>query len=662
MTTRRYLANAIRALSMDAVEKAQSGHPGMPMGMADIAEVLWNDFLRFNPKNPNWANRDRFVLSNGHGSMLLYSILHLTGYDLSIEDLRAFRQLHSKTAGHPEYAETPGVETTTGPLGQGIANAVGMAIAEQKMAHDFNRDKFNIVDHHTYAFVGDGCLMEGVSHEACELAGTLGLGKLIVIWDDNGISIDGKVANWFSTDVAKRFSAYNWQVIEKINGHDAAAIADAIKQAKDNTIQPTLICCKTTIGFGSPNKAGSAASHGAPLGSEEIAAAKAQLEWPHAAFEIPPDIYAAYDGSKRGQQLEDTWQNLFDEYGKTHPQLASEFNRRVSGELPDNWQTTCDNIIANYNNHAKSNATRKSSLEVLNALQPILPEILGGSADLSGSNCTKFSNAKSFARGDCSGNYIHYGVREFGMSAMMNGICLHGGLIPYGGTFLVFSDYARNAVRLSAMMQQKVIYVYSHDSIGLGEDGPTHQPIEHAASLRLIPGLDVWRPADATETAVAWQCMIEANNPSCILLTRQNVEQYHREQETLTQVARGAYTLLQVENADTVIMATGSEVEIAMHAAKQLNEQGHKVNVVSMPCLDRFDQQDEQYKKTVLPDNLVRRFAIEAGSTDLWYKYVGNFGKVFGINRFGISAPYEQAYAELGLTVDNIVKQIGDYK
>lgn len=659
MINKRRLANAIRALSMDSVQAANSGHPGMPMGMADIAEVLWNDFLKFNPKNPSWQNRDRFVLSNGHGSMLIYSMLHLTGYDLSIDDLKAFRQLHSKTPGHPEVDETPGVETTTGPLGQGIANAVGFALAEQKLAAEFNRDDFNIVDHHTYVFLGDGCLMEGISHEVCAFAGTLGLGKLIAIWDDNGISIDGKVANWFSDNTPKRFEAYNWQVIDAVDGHDPEAIAAAIAAAKSETSKPTLICCKTTIGFGSPNKAGSEKSHGSPLGEDEIAATKAALNWEYGPFVIPDDVYAAFNGTKQGAALEETWHTLFKAYAQAHPDLAKAYKHRMAATLPDDWETLCQNMLAAFNNNPKANATRKSSLEVLNILQPALPQLLGGSADLSGSNCTRFANAKDITANNLNGNYLQYGVREFGMSAIMNGLSLHGGILPYGGTFLVFSDYARNAIRLSAIMKQKVIYVFSHDSIGLGEDGPTHQPVEQTSSLRLIPGLDVWRPADGTETAIAWKNALERQNPSCILLTRQNTTQYHRDMETLACAERGAYNLMVSDQPEMLILATGSEVELAMQLAERLKDQGRAVNVISMPCVELFEEQDQAYKDTLLPRTVKHRIAIEAGSGDLWYKYVGEQGTVISVEQFGISAPYKDAYETLGFGLENMMKQIG---
>lgn len=658
MTNKKYLANAIRALAMDAVQQANSGHPGMPMGMADIAEVLWNDFLKFNPKNPAWFNRDRFVLSNGHGSMVLYAILHLTGYDLSIEDLKQFRQLHSKTPGHPEVGETPGVETTTGPLGQGLANAVGMAIAEEKLACDFNRDHFKIVDHYTYVFLGDGCLMEGISHEACSLAGTLGLGKLIAFWDDNGISIDGKVVDWFQDNTPLRFRAYHWHVIENVDGHDSEAIDAAIREAKSITDKPSLICCKTVIGFGSPNKAGSEKCHGSPLGDAEISASKASMNWPHAAFVIPKEIYQAFDATTRGQLLEKAWQTEFDEYSKVYPELAMEYQRRMTKQLPKGWDTLWQNIIAHCNSSTKPNATRKSSLEILNLLEPALPELFGGSADLSESNCSKAHTAKNIRPHHFDGNYLHYGVREFGMSAIMNGLRLSGGLIPYGGTFLVFSDYARNAIRLAALMKQKVIFVYSHDSIGLGEDGPTHQPVEQLSSLRLIPGLDVWRPADATETAIAWKLALEHENPSCILLSRQNLAQYQRSKESLASVARGAYNLVATDKPDMILMATGSEVELAVEAAKQLTARGKAVNVVSMPCMELFEKQDQAYKDSVLPKSVKHRVAIEAGRGDLWYKYVGDHGNIVGVEQFGLSAPYQVVYEQLGFGLDSILTLI----
>lgn len=655
MPSKQDLANAIRALSMDSVQKADSGHPGMPMGMADIAIVLWHQFLKHNPCNPKWFNRDRFVLSNGHGSMLLYSLLHLTGYDLSIEDLKQFRQLHSKTPGHPEYGETPGVETTTGPLGQGIAMAVGMAMAEKKLAHDFNQNAFAIIDHFTYVFLGDGCLMEGVSHEACSLAGTYGLGKLIAFWDNNGISIDGKTANWFTDNTPQRFRAYGWQVIEAVDGHDHNAIENAIIAAQADTEKPTLICCHTNIGFGSPNLSGSEKSHGSPLGQDEITLTREQLGWSHPPFVIPENIYDTLNAKERGVAAEEAWHKVFADYRHAHGELATTLMRQMHGELPNDWHAHVDQFISTCNTDSKATATRKSSLACLNHYQPILPELLGGSADLSGSNCTKFKKAIPFGDHSCHGNYIHYGVREFGMSAIMNGLALHGGLIPFGGTFLVFSDYARNAIRLSAMMRQKVIYVYSHDSIGLGEDGPTHQPIEQAASLRLIPNVHVWRPCDATETAAAWKCALQYQGPSCLLLTRQDVMQHHRAKDMLADIQKGAYVLQSAKNAEILIMATGSEVELAVQAANQLNAKGHATMVVSAPCLDIFDQQHFAYRELVLPKHIKKRIAIEAGCRNSWYKYVGDEGHILGIDQFGVSAPYKEAYKVFDFTVEHIL-------
>lgn len=665
MQSRRHLANAIRALSMDAVQAANSGHPGMPMGMADIAEVLWRDFLHHNPNNPNWTNRDRFVLSNGHGAMLLYSLLHLTGYELTIEDLKQFRQLHSKTPGHPEYGDTPGVETTTGPLGQGLANSVGMAIAERLMATRYNRPDFDLIDHFTYAFCGDGCLMEGISHEACSLAGTLGLGKLIVLYDDNGISIDGDVTGWFTDDTVKRFEAYGWQVLPQVDGHDAEAVAKAIREARAEGHRPSLICCKTQIGFGAPNLAGSAASHGAPLGLEEVAAARRQLDWSHEPFSIPKDVYAAWDARDKGQQLEQAWQDLFNQYQQEHPQLAAELTRRLKGELPPAWGEHCEKFLCEVQAQGKAMATRKASLQCLNSVGPLLPELIGGSADLTGSNCTAWSDSKILTHDDFSGNYIEYGVREFAMSAIMNGMALYGGFIPYSGTFLTFTDYARNAVRLSALMKQKVIQVYTHDSIGLGEDGPTHQPIEHAAMLRLTPGINVWRPADLPETAVAWQHSIEYQGPSCLLLTRQNVPHYARDSKTLANIERGGYILFEPQavklgeqTLDAIIIATGSEVALAMAAAEKLQSDDVQVRVVSMPCCEVFKVQEQSYQQQVLPRQIKARVAIEAGVPDGWYQYVGEQGKVIGIQRFGMSAPADEVYKALGLTSERLVEAV----
>jgi len=655
------LANAIRALSMDAVQKANSGHPGMPMGMADIAEVLWNHFLSHDPLHPQWPNRDRFVLSNGHGSMLLYSLLHLTGYPLSIEDLKAFRQLHSSTPGHPEYGHTVGVETTTGPLGQGLANGVGMALAERMMAAQFNQPEFQLIDHFTYVFVGDGCLMEGISHEACSLAGVLKLGKLIVLYDDNHISIDGEVEGWFQDNTPQRFESYGWQVIPNIDGHNPAAVHQALEMARQEENKPTLICCKTTIGYGAPNAAGKEECHGAPLGVEEITAARATLQWPYAPFEIPEAIYKAWDARPQGKIRYDAWEQLFSSYEKKHPALAKEFQRRQKGALPSQWLETAKAWIKECQNNPKDMATRKASLECINHFGGILPELMGGSADLTGSNLTFGRHSKTLSSQDFSGNYLHYGVREFAMSALCNGIALYGGFIPYCGTFLTFSDYARNALRLSAMMQQRVIFIYTHDSIGLGEDGPTHQPIEHAAMLRLTPHLTVWRPCDLTETAVAWRCAVEHNTgPSCLLLSRQVLPHQTRDEKTLQAIERGGYILAENDPSavpDLILIATGSEVQIAMKAFSLLVEKGLQVRVVSMPSTTIFDQQDVTYQHTVLPPQVKNRIAIEAASKDFWYKYVGLEGAVVGLSRYGYSAPYEEAFKELGITVDVLLKE-----
>ncbi len=661
MVTRQDKANAIRALAMDAVQKANSGHPGMPMGMADIAEVLWSDFLNHNPNNPKWFNRDRFVVSNGHGAMLLYSLLHLSGYDLSIEDLKNFRQLGSKTPGHPEVTHTPGVETTTGPLGQGLANAVGMAIAEEHLAATFNKDGFNIIDHHTYVFAGDGCLMEGISHEACSFAGTHKLNKLIVLWDDNGISIDGKVEGWFTDDTPKRFEAYGWQVIKDVDGHNPESIKKAIEKAKSNSDQPSLICCKTVIGFGSPNKANTAGSHGSPLGTEEIEKTREQLNWHHPAFKIPENIKDAWlKQSTAGQEKEDTWIESFNNYKTKHPELAAEFERRMQGELPNDWTEKSAKNIKELASLDKPTATRKSSLNCLNKFIPLLPELLGGSADLTGSNCTRWDGATMLSANNPDGDYLYYGVREFGMFAMMNGLALHGGVIPFAGTFLTFVDYGRNAVRLAAMMKQRVIFVLSHDSIGLGEDGPTHQPIEHITMLRQTPNLDVWRPADQAETAIAWQQAIEKQSgPSCLLLTRQNVTQNQQTEKQISEISKGAYILLEPnEEPKAIIMATGSEVEIAVNAAKELNQQGQPTRVVSMPCMDRFLEQSTEYQEIILPKTVKTRVAIEAGTTGLWYKLVGANGRVIGIDRFGESAPAKEVYEELGLTKEHVMEAV----
>lgn len=657
MPSRKQLANAIRALSMDAVQKAKSGHPGAPMGMADIAEVLWREFLQHNPANPNFANRDRFVLSNGHGSMLLYSLLHLTGYDLTIDDLKQFRQLHSRTPGHPEYGYAPGVETTTGPLGQGITNAVGMAIAEKALAAQFNQPGHDIVDHHTYVFLGDGCLMEGVSHEACSLAGTLGLGKLIAFWDDNGISIDGHVEGWFTDNTPGRFAAYGWHVIADVDGHDAEAVRAAIVAAQQETGKPTLICCKTIIGYGSPNKSGSHDCHGAPLGDAEIAATREFLQWPYAPFEIPADIYAAWDGKTKGAAVQQSWQQRFDAYQAAFPELAAELTRRLSGELPADWSEKSNAYIAQLQATPATIASRKASQNALNAFGPLLPEFMGGSADLAGSNLTLWSGSKGVSAEDASGNYLFYGVREFGMSAIMNGIALHGGFIPYGATFLMFMEYARNAVRMAALMKQRVIFVYTHDSIGLGEDGPTHQPVEQLASLRVTPNLMNWRPCDQVESAVAWQAAIErTEGPTTLIFTRQNLKQQNRTAAQLADIRRGGYVLQDCAGApELILIATGSEVELAMQAAETLSAKGKAVRVVSMPSTDVFEAQDAAYREAVLPASVTRRVAVEAGITDSWYKYVGLTGKIIGMNSFGESAPAEQLFEYFGITTAAVV-------
>ncbi len=660
MPSRRDLANAIRALSMDAVEKAKSGHPGAPMGMADIAEVLWNDFMRHNPTNPDWPNRDRFVLSNGHGSMLIYSLLHLTGYDLSIDDLKNFRQLHSKTPGHPEYGYTPGVETTTGPLGQGITNAVGMALAEKVLGAQFNRPGHHIIDHYTYVFLGDGCLMEGVSHEACSLAGTWGLGKLIAFWDDNGISIDGHVEGWFSDDTPKRFEAYGWHVIRDVDGHDPDAVAKAIAEARAVNDRPSLICTKTVIGYGAPNLCGSHDCHGAPLGEDEIKAARENLGWPYPPFEVPEEIYQAWDAREKGKQWEAEWNEKFAAYKAEFPELAAELERRLSGELPETWETFAEGMVHQVAAEAQDMATRKASQVVLNHLGPELPELLGGSADLTGSNLTNWKGSVSITRTVADGNYIHYGVREFGMAAIMNGIKLHGGFIPYGGTFLVFSDYARNGIRMSALMKLGVIYVFTHDSIGLGEDGPTHQPIEHVPSLRIIPNLHVWRPCDAVETAVAWRCAIERKDgPSVLALTRQGVPHQPRNESQLADIARGGYVLKDCDGTpEAILIATGSEVALAVGAAEALAAEGRRVRVVSMPNANLFLEQDEAYRESVLPAEVTARVAVEAAHSNFWYQFVGCKGRVVGIDRFGESAPAKQLFEEFGFTVDNVVANV----
>ncbi len=657
MQSRKQFANAIRALSMDAVQKAKSGHPGAPMGMADIAEVLWRDFLNHNPQDPAWPNRDRFILSNGHGSMLLYSLLHLSGYDLTIDDLKQFRQLHSKTPGHPEYGYAPGVETTTGPLGQGITNAVGMAIAEKALAAQFNKPNHDIIDHFTYVFLGDGCLMEGISHEACSLAGTLGLGKLIAFWDDNGISIDGHVEGWFTDDTPARFASYGWHVIAGVDGHDADAVAAAIKQAQATTDKPTLICCKTIIGYGSPNKSGSHDCHGAPLGDAEIAASREFLQWPHAPFDIPADIMSAWDARTAGAAKQQAWQAKFAAYQAAYPELAAELSRRLSGELPANWTADSNAYIADLQAKPANIASRKASQNTLNAFGPLLPELLGGSADLAGSNLTLWAGSKGLTAADASGNYVFYGVREFGMSAIMNGIALHGGFIPYGATFLMFMEYARNAVRMAALMKQRAIFVYTHDSIGLGEDGPTHQPVEQLAALRVTPNLMNWRPCDQVESAVAWQAAIErTDGPSTLIFTRQNLVQQSRTPEQVTAIRRGGYVLLDSESTpDLIIIATGSEVELAVQAAKTLTADGHAVRVVSMPSTDVFEAQDAAYRQAVLPSSVTKRVAVEAGIVDSWYKYVGLDGKIIGMTSFGESAPAEQLFEYFGITTANVI-------
>ncbi|ELB2181505.1 TPA: transketolase [Vibrio parahaemolyticus] len=653
---RKYLANAIRALSMDGVQQANSGHPGAPMGMADIAEVLWRSHLNHNPSNPEWADRDRFVLSNGHGSMLIYSLLHLSGYELSIDDLKNFRQLHSKTPGHPEYGYAPGIETTTGPLGQGITNAVGMAMAEKALAAQFNKPGHDIVDHFTYVFMGDGCLMEGISHEACSLAGTLGLGKLIAFWDDNGISIDGHVEGWFSDDTPKRFEAYGWHVIPAVDGHDADAINAAIEAAKADP-RPTLICTKTIIGFGSPNKSGSHDCHGAPLGAEEIAATRKELGWEHGPFEIPQEVYAEWSAKETGATKEAAWNEKFAAYEAAYPELAAEFKRRVNGELPAEWEEKASQIIADLQANPANIASRKASQNALEAFGALLPEFMGGSADLAPSNLTMWSGSKSLEANDFSGNYIHYGVREFGMTAIMNGIALHGGFVPYGATFLMFMEYARNAMRMAALMKIQNIQVYTHDSIGLGEDGPTHQPVEQIASLRLTPNMNTWRPCDQVESAVAWKLAIERKDaPTALIFSRQNLAQQPRSAEQVADIAKGAYILKDSDGKpELILIATGSEVELAVKAAEQLTAEGKKVRVVSMPSTDAFDKQDAAYREAVLPSDVTARIAIEAGIADFWYKYVGFDGRIIGMTTFGESAPADQLFEMFGFTVENVV-------
>jgi len=659
MPSRQELANAIRALSMDAVQKAKSGHPGAPMGMADIAEVLWRDFLKHNPTDPNWADRDRFILSNGHGSMLIYSLLHLTGYELPIEELKNFRQLHSKTPGHPEYGYTPGVETTTGPLGAGISNAVGMAIAERTLAAQFNREGHNIVDHNTYCFLGDGCLMEGISHEVCSLAGTLGLGKLIAFWDDNGISIDGDVEGWFTDDTPARFKAYGWHVIS-VDGHDSAAIAAAIIEAKSVTDKPSMICCKTIIGFGSPNKEGTHDCHGAPLGDDEIAATRKALNWPHAPFEIPSDVYADWDQKEKGQSSQVSWNDQFSAYQKAHPELAAEYERRViKGDLPSDFEEKANALVLACQEKGESIASRKASQNTIEAFGAILPELLGGSADLAGSNLTLWSGSKGIET-DAAGNYIYYGVREFGMSGIMNGVSLHGGFINYGATFMMFMEYARNAVRMSALMGIQNIFVYTHDSIGQGEDGPTHQPVEQLTSLRTTPNMDTWRPCDATESVVAWKSAIERKSgPTSLIFSRQGLPAVARDNQQVADIAKGAYVLQDCDGtADVILIATGSEVSLALASAKELTANGTKVRVVSMPSTNTFDAQSTEYKESVLPSSVIKRVAIEAAHTDFWYKYVGFSGAVVGMTTFGESAPGNVLLEHFGFTVENVVNTV----
>ncbi len=645
---------------MDAVERAKSGHPGMPMGMADIAEVLWNDFLRHNPGNPQWPDRDRFVLSNGHGSMLLYSLLHLSGYPLAMDEIENFRQLHSRTPGHPEYGDTPGVETTTGPLGQGLANAVGMAIAEKVLAAQFNRGEHVIVDHRTYVFVGDGCLMEGISHEACSLAGTLGLGKLIVIYDDNGISIDGEVKNWYSDDTPARFRAYGWHVVPDVDGHDPAAVKRAIEAARANTDAPSMVCCKTVIGWGSPNKQGKESSHGAALGADEVALVRETIGWPHDPFQVPDEIATAWDARPRGQALEDAWSEQFDAYRSNHPELAAEFERRTRGALPERWSAHAENFIVKTQEACEHIASRKASQNALNGFAPLLPELIGGSADLTGSNLTLHSGSSAISATSDGGNYLYFGVREFAMSAIVNGLALHGGFIPYGATFLTFSDYARNALRMAALMGIRSLFVYTHDSIGLGEDGPTHQAVEHVASLRLMPNMSVWRPCDAAESAIAWRHAIErASGPTSLLFSRQGLPHQERTQEQLAGAARGAYVLRDCTGPPrALIIATGSEVGLAVEASEILAQRGIAVRVVSMPCTDVFDAQSAAYRESVLPASVKARVSVEAGGTDYWCKYVGERGRAIGVDSFGLSAPYQKVYEHFGLTADNVVRAV----
>ena len=662
MPSRTDLANAIRALSMDAVQKAKSGHPGAPMGMADIAEVLWNDFLSHNPADTSWPNRDRFVLSNGHGSMLQYSLLHLSGYDVSIDDIKNFRQLHSKTPGHPEYGYTPGVETTTGPLGQGIANAVGFALAEKILADQFNRPGHEIVDHYTYAFLGDGCLMEGISHEVSSLAGTLGLGKLVMFYDDNGISIDGEVEGWFNDDTPKRVEAYGWQVIPAVDGHNPDAVRAAIEKARANTTQPTLICCKTIIGFGSPNKQGTEACHGATLGEDEIVLTREKLGWKHGAFEIPSEIYGGWDAREKGAAAQAEWEQAFAAYEKAEPELAAEFKRRTAGELPADFSEKAQAYIEECQAKGETIASRKASQNTLNAYGPLLPELLGGSADLAGSNLTIWNDSKPLTKEDASGNYVYYGVREFGMAAIMNGVALHGGLVPYGATFLIFMEYCRNAVRMAALMKQRSILVFTHDSIGLGEDGPTHQPVEQLASLRTTPNMSTWRPADTVESAVAWKAALErTDGPTALVFSRQALPHQDRDSAQLKNVAKGGYILSDSKGTpDLILIATGGELGLAQDAAAALREKGSKVRVVSMPSTDTFDAQSAAYKQEVLPLEVTNRVAIEASIADYWYKYVGLDGRIVGMTTFGESAPAGDLFKEFGFTVDNILATAGE--
>jgi len=660
MSDRRDLANALRALSMDAVQAANSGHPGMPMGMADIAEVLWNEFLRHNPANPRWANRDRFVISNGHGSMLLYSLLHLTGYGLSMEELRNFRQLGYHTAGHPEYEPDLGIETTTGPLGQGLTNAVGMALAEKVLAARYNRPGHEIIDHHTYVFLGDGCLMEGISHEACSLAGTLGLGKLIFVYDDNGISIDGEVEGWFTDDTPGRFEAYGWHVVRDVDGHDAGAVKAALQAARDERDRPSILCCKTIIGWGAPTKQGSEATHGAALGEDEVARTRESIGWPCPPFEIPEEIRSGWDATERGRKLEDEWNDRMDAYVAEFPDLGQELGRRLDGRLPDDWTDTADAAIREIAARGGDMATRKASQVALEAFGPALPELIGGSADLTGSNNTFWSGSKTISGADADGNYLHFGVREFGMTAILNGLSLHGGFKPYGGTFLVFSDYARNAVRMAALMRQPVVLVYTHDSIGLGEDGPTHQPVEHLASLRIIPNMHVWRPCDSVESAVAWRLALESETtPHSLVFSRQTLPFQRREEAQIADIARGGYVLRDGGGQpETILIATGSEVGLAVAAAESLAEEGMKVRVVSMPSTTVFDAQDREYRDSVLPPAVTRRVAIEAGVPDFWHRYVGMEGAVIAMHGFGASAPAKVLFEHFGFTVDNVMKTV----